>query len=79
MNTSMYNNYSRGPTLDLEQCVANMANNRFMMVIIASARVREIAAKNKHSNRLEHRHPVITALKEVEKGELTLADVKKIR
>lgn len=71
--------YSRGPELDLEKCVANMGNSRFMMVIIASARVREIAAKNKHSTRIEHRHPVVTALKEVERGELTLMDIKKIR
>lgn len=74
-----YGNYSRGPDLDLEKCVANMDNSRFMMVVIASARVREIANKNKHSTRLEHRHPVITALKEVESGELSLADVQKIK
>lgn len=74
-----YGNYSRGPDLDLEKCVENMGNSRFMMIIIASARVREIANKNKHSVRLEHRHPVITALKEVESGELTLSDVQKIK
>jgi DNA-directed RNA polymerase subunit K/omega len=79
MNKSNYNNYSRGPSLDLEKCVENMGNSRFMMIIIAAARVREIAAKNKHSTRLEHRHPVITALKEVESGELTLADIQKIK
>ena len=74
-----YGNYSRGPNLDLQKCVDNMENNRFMMIVIASARVREIANKNKHSTRHEHRHPVITALKEVESGELTLADVQKIK
>ena len=71
--------YSRGPDLDLQKCVENMGNNRFMMIVVASARVREIASKNKHSVRLEHRHPVITVLKEIEKGELTLADVQKIK
>ena len=65
--------------MDLEQCVANMDNNRYTMVVIASARVREIASKNRHSTRTEHRHPVVTVLKEVERGELTLADVQKIK
>ena len=74
-----YGNYSRGPNVDLEKCVANMNNNRFMLIVIGSARVREIASKNKHSTRLEHRHPVITVLKEVENGELSLADVQKIK
>lgn len=70
---------SRGPSLDLEKCLANMANNRFMMIIVASARVREIASKHKHSDRFEHRHPVITALKEIETGELGLAGVKAVQ
>lgn len=74
-----FGTYSRGPELDLEKCAANMGNNRFTMIVIASARVREIANKNKHSTRHEHRHPVITALKEVESGELSLADVQKIK
>jgi DNA-directed RNA polymerase subunit K/omega len=74
-----FNNQSRGPSLNLEQCVANMGNNRFMLVIVASARVREIASKNKHSTRFEHRNPVVTALKEVERGELGIEGVSKIR
>jgi DNA-directed RNA polymerase subunit K/omega len=73
------NNQSRGPSVDLEKCVANMDNNRFMLVIIASARTKELAAKNRHSTRFEHLHPVVTVLKEVERGELGLADVQKIR
>jgi DNA-directed RNA polymerase subunit K/omega len=77
--SSSINNYSRGPSVDLEQCVANMENDRFMLIIIASARVREIASKNKHSTRFEHRNPVVTALKEVESGELGLAGISKLR
>jgi len=70
---------SRGPSLDLEKCVANMDNNRFMMIIIASARVHEIASKNRHSDRFEHRHPIITALKEIESGELDLTGIKLLK
>lgn len=75
----MINRFSRGPELDLEKCVANMENNRFMLIVVTSARVREIASKNKHSTRFEHRNPVITALKEVEDGELGIAGISKIR
>jgi DNA-directed RNA polymerase subunit K/omega len=50
-----------------------------MLIVVTSARVREIASKNKHSTRFEHRNPVITALKEVESGELGIAGISKIR
>jgi DNA-directed RNA polymerase subunit K/omega len=73
------NGYSRGPSVDLEKCVANMENDRFMLIVIASARVRELASKNKHSTRFEHRNPVVTVLKEVERGELGLAGISKLR
>jgi len=75
----MSSSYSRGPTLDLEKCVANMDNNRFMLIVVASARVREIASKNKHSTRFEHRNPVITTLKEVEEGKLDITGIKNIK
>jgi DNA-directed RNA polymerase subunit K/omega len=70
--------YSRGSSLDLEKCVENMGNNRFMLIVLASARVRELASKHRHSTRFEHRHPVMTVLKEVERGELGLASVRNI-
>jgi DNA-directed RNA polymerase subunit K/omega len=70
---------SRGPGIDLEQCVANMANNRYLMVLIASARAREIARQNKHSSRFEHLHTPVTALLEVETGKLTAEDISKIQ
>ena len=72
-------NQSRGPSLDLEKCVANMNDNRFMLIVVASNRARAIAAKNKHSIRFEHLHPVITALKEVENGELDITEVINIK
>jgi DNA-directed RNA polymerase subunit K/omega len=63
---------SRGPSLDLEKCVANMGNDRYMLVILASARAREIAQQNKHSERFEHRHTPVTALIEVENDKLDI-------
>ena len=71
--------YSRGSTVDVEKCVANMGNNRFMLIVVGAARVRDSAYKNKHSNRVEHRHPVVTVLKEIENGELDLSGIKLMR
>lgn len=68
--------YSRGSTVDLEKCVENMSNNRFMLIVVGSARVREIARLNKHSERTEHRHPVVTVLKEIENGQLDISGIK---
>ena len=70
---------SRGTTVDLEQCVANMGGNRYNLVIIAAARAREIALQNRHSDRHMHLHTPVTALLEVQNGELDLSDIKRIR
>jgi DNA-directed RNA polymerase subunit K/omega len=71
--------YSRGSTVDIEKCVENMGNNRFMLIVVGAAKVREIAYKNKHSERYEHRHPVVTVLKEIENGQLDITGIKYIR
>lgn len=58
---------SRGPSIDLEKCVAQ-SGNRYKLVIEAAALARDIKSKNKHSNRREHIFPQITALKLIEEG-----------
>jgi DNA-directed RNA polymerase omega subunit len=69
---------SRGTKIDTEKCVEKIGN-RFNLVIIASARAREIAQLNRHSTRHEHWHTPVTALLEVQSGELTLEDIRKVR
>ena len=64
--------------MDVEKCVANMGNDRFMLVVVGAARVREIARLNKRSERQEHRHPVVTVLKEIEDGKLDISGIKNI-
>ncbi len=56
---------SRGPSLDLEQCVENVGN-RYMLVVLAAERARQIKRQNRHSPYREHRFPQMTALKEFE-------------
>ena len=59
---------SRGPQVDIEKCVRNSGSGRFDMVLIACARAREIKRQNKNSDQYEHRHTIVSALKDVEAG-----------
>jgi DNA-directed RNA polymerase omega subunit len=69
---------SRGIKIDTEKCVENIGN-RFNLIIIASARARELSQLNRHSTRHEHLHTPVTALLEVQNGELTLGDIRKVK
>ena len=64
---------SRGPEVDIEKCVRNSGTGRFDMVLIACARAREIKRQNKSSERYEHRHSIVTALKDIEAGTVDCA------
>ena len=70
---------SRGTYIDTNRCVDNVGGNRFNLVIIAAARAREISANNRHSNRIEHLHTPVTALLEIQNGELGLEGIRKVR
>jgi DNA-directed RNA polymerase omega subunit len=59
---------SRGPSIDMEKCVAAVGGNRFNLVLIASARTREIRRQHAHSDKREHVHPIVTALADIEAG-----------
>ncbi len=61
---------SRGPSIDTEKCVQNAGGNKYDLVLIAAARSREIQRRNKHSTKREHSFPNITALQEIEAGEI---------
>ena len=70
---------SRGPELDTDLCVANFNNNRFDMIIGAALRAKEIKRNNKESDRFEHTHPIMTALLEVQNGEVGPEILDKVR
>ena len=59
---------SRGTTIDTEKCVANSDGNRFNLVLIASARAREIRRQHASSDKREHVHSIVTALQEIQEG-----------
>jgi DNA-directed RNA polymerase subunit K/omega len=70
---------SRGTQLDNEQCVENVGGNRFDMVLIAAARSKEIKRKNMASERRDHIFPGVTALLEIQNGEIGREYLKKIK
>jgi DNA-directed RNA polymerase omega subunit len=70
---------SRGPSIDIEECVANAGNNRFNLVIMAAARAREIARRHKNSESKEHINSPITALLEFQEGKLGPDYIKRIK
>ena len=70
---------SRGPELDLQKCVSLCGGGRFDMVILASARAREIKRQNKDSVSREHVFPIVTALQEIQDGKLGIEYMKKIK
>ena len=70
---------SRGPGIDTEKCVENAGGNKYTMVLIAAARAREIKRQHKESDKREHIFPTITALEELQSGEIGLDYIRKIQ
>ena len=70
---------SRGTGIDTEQCVINVGDNRFNLVLIASARAREIKRHNRESMKREHIFPIVTALEEIQNGGIGADYIHKIR
>ena len=61
---------SRGPSVNTEKCTANVGGNRFNLVLIASERAREIRRQHKDSDKREHVHSIVTALEEIQRGDI---------
>ena len=60
---------SRGPNINVETCV-QAAGGRYNLVLIAAARAREIRRHNAGSDQPEHLYSVVTALQEIQNGEV---------
>ena len=70
---------SRSSEIDNDKCVELSGGNRFNLVIMAAARSREIKRQNKESNKFEHLHSNITALKEFQEGKLNSEYIKRVK
>lgn len=75
----MIRSQSRGTEVDLEQCVETSGGNRFDLVIMASARARELSQLNHHSERHEHRHTPVTALLDIQEGKVGREYLRKVK
>ena len=69
---------SRGTEIDTDLCVKNAGENRYMLVIMASARAREIARQHRASENPAHIYPVVKALLEFQTGEISIDAATKI-
>jgi DNA-directed RNA polymerase omega subunit len=70
---------SRGPSLNVDRCVENVGRNRFDLVLIATARAREIRRQHSTSDKREHVHSTVTALLEIQEGKIGREYLKKVK
>lgn len=71
--------HSRHIEFDKQLCTKQAGGNQFDLVIMAAQRAREIKMGNKHSNKMEHHHAVLTALLEIQNGKVDHEYYKKIQ
>ena len=69
---------SRGPQIDTNKCV-EMVGNRYDLVLIAAIRARELARQHRHSQAPHYIYPGVTALLEIQEGEVGAEYLKRIR
>ena len=70
--------FSRGPDVDTNKCV-EMIGNRYDLILVAAIRSREIARQHRHSEAKHHIYPGVTALLEIQNGEIGPDYLKRIR
>jgi DNA-directed RNA polymerase subunit K/omega len=70
---------SRVGQLDNDKIIEMSGGNRFNLVIMASARSREIRRQNKDSQKFEHLHSNVSALLDFQSGALDATYMKKIK
>ena len=70
---------SMGPQVDTHKCVENVNNNKFNLVLIAAARAREIRKHHATTESPEYSHAPVMALLEIQRGEIGVEYLRKIR
>ena len=69
---------SRGPEIDTQKCVENIGGNRFDLVLIASARARELSRRHKAAELETQMNAPVGALLDVQSGAVGREYLKKI-
>lgn len=71
---------SRGEELDIEACVKNAGGNKFDLVLMASARARELSRQHREDGKTEQFNAPVTALLEFNSGEINVKNyMRKIK
>jgi len=70
---------SRGSEIDTQKCVENVGDNKYDLILIASARAREIRRQHKDSDQFEHIHSTVTALLDVQDGRVGREYLKRVK
>jgi hypothetical protein len=63
---------SRGPEIDMEQCVRQAGGGRYDMVLVGAQRLREL--KRVHRENTSRYVTCVDALVEIQAGQVSLAD-----
>ena len=63
---------SRGPSIDMEQCVRQAGGGRYDMVLIGAQRLREL--KRIHREDINRYVTCVDALREIQTGQVSLED-----
>ena len=69
---------SRGPEIDTEKCVENIGGNRFDLVLIASARARELSRRHKAAGHSTQINAPVSALLDIQEGKIGREYLKKV-
>jgi DNA-directed RNA polymerase subunit K/omega len=68
---------SRSDQLNLDKCVENIGGNRFVLVIAAAVKAREMS-KNRYSELRENIYPGLSALLSIQDGNIDDTWVRKV-
>jgi len=69
---------SRGPSIDIEKCVAQVGGSRFDLVLIATVRARELSRRHKASELTTSIHAPVSALLDIQAGKIGKEYLKKV-
>ena len=70
---------SRGPQVNLQQCVEAMDNSRYNLVLVAAARARELVHIQRQNDWATHINAPVQALLDIQQGLVGLDYLRKVR
>jgi DNA-directed RNA polymerase subunit K/omega len=69
---------SRGPAIDMDKCVEKAGGNLFDLVLIASARARELSRRHKSDELTTQINSPVSSLLDIQEGRVGREYLKKV-